>query len=331
MIVRRREFVAMVGGVAAATWSHVASAQQPSAMRRIGVLPSSAESDVELQVRVATFSKELHELGWIEGQNLRTDYRWGTDRYADLAAELVGIRPDVIVAVGTPAVAALQRATQTVPIVFVQVTDPVGAGFVNSLARPGGNITGLAMYEPTMGTKWLQILKEMVPTVARVAVVFNPETAPGRGLIFWRSIEAAASSFAITAIQTPVHSAAEIERGIAAFAHEPNGGMFVMPDVTTLSHRELIVALAARYSIPAIYSQRFFATSGGLISYGASLPELYRRAAGYVDQILKGAKPRDLPVQRPTIFEFVINLKTAKALGITMPQSLLGGADEVIE
>ena len=330
---RRREFITLIGGAAAA-WPVGARAQQPERMRRVGVLIPFAESDVDAQIRVTEFQQRLQQLGWTNGRNIRIDYRWtagATDRIPIFAKELVQLEPDVIVGQATPSVLALGQATRTIPIVFVQVTDPVSAGFVTSLARPGGNITGFAMYEPAMGAKWLEILKEIAPGVARVALIFNPETAPGRGLFFLRSIETASPSFAVQPIATAVHDGAEIERAIDAFAREPNGGLFIMPDLTTQFHRELIIELAARHRLPAIYSQRSFVTSGGLIYYGIDTIEQFRQAASYVDRILRGAKPSELPVQGPVKFELAINLKTAKALGLNVPLTLQASADEVIE
>jgi putative tryptophan/tyrosine transport system substrate-binding protein len=327
---RRREFISLVGGTA--TWPLVARAQQPVRMRRIGVLVTLAENDVQAQVRVRAFEEHLAQLGWTNGRNIRIDYRWADDldRVQGFAKELVHLAPDAIVCQGTPSVRALREETATIPIVFVQVTDPVSAGFVTSLAHPGGNVTGFAMYEPNMGTKWLGILKEIAPAIKRVAIIFNPDTAPGRGSFFIDTIEAGAPKFGVQSVATPIHDAAAIERSIDRLAREPNGSLFVMPDITTEVHREFIVSLAARYRMPAIYSQRFFVESGGLISYGIDTIDLFRQGATYVDRILRGEKP-SLPVQGPIKFEMAINRKTAKALGIEIPPTLLALADELIE
>jgi putative ABC transport system substrate-binding protein len=326
----RREFITLIGGVAAAA-PLAARAQQGERMRRIGVLISYSD---DLQIRVSVFQQTLQQLGWTDGHNIRIEYRWtagDADEVRRLAKELVRLDPDVIVCQTTPSVRALGQETHTIPIVFIQVTDPVRAGFVASMARPGGNVTGLSMYEPAMGAKWLEVLKEIAPDVARVALLFNPETAPGRGSFFLSSIEAAAPSLAVKPITTPVQDAAGIERAIAAFARESNGGLFVMPDLTTQFHRDLIIGLAARHQLPAVYSQRTFVLSGGLISYGVDTIHQFHLAATYVNRILRGEKPSNLPVQAPVKFELAINQKTAKALGLTVPATLLARADEVIE
>jgi len=329
---KRREFMVLVGGAAA--WPFAASGEQPERVRRIGLLIPYPESDAQNQSRVKAFEQSLQQFGWTIGRNIHVDYRWaaGDDQTVHrLAKELVQLEPDVIVSQSTPSTRALKGATSSLPIVFVQVTDPVGAGFVMSLARPGRNITGFAMYEPAMGTKWLELLKEIAPGVSRVALLFNPETAPGRGAFFSAAIEASAPSFGMVSTALPVGGAAEIKRSIEAFARDPNGGLFVMPDVTTQLHRELIVGLAALHRIPAIYSQRFFITSGGLICYGVDTVEQFRQTASYVDRILRGAKPNELPIQAPTKYEMVVNLKTAKLLNLAIPQSILIRADEVNE
>jgi putative ABC transport system substrate-binding protein len=290
-----------------------------------------AESDPAAQSWVAAFRDELAKLGWSEGNNLRIELRWGAadpDRIRTLAKELVALRPDAIFDQTTPVTGALARETQTIPIVFVYVADPIGSGFAPSLARPGGNITGFTYLEPTTGGKWVGLLKEIAPRTTHVALLSNPATAPE---FYMPSVQAAASSFAVAATTAPVHARDEIEGVIAAQAHDPGGGLLVMPDVFNDANRELIIALAARFGIPAIYPRPVFAESGGLIAYGADLTEQFRQAAGYIDRILKGTNPGDLPIQRPMKFELVINVKTAKALGLSLPQSMLLLADKVIE
>jgi putative ABC transport system substrate-binding protein len=295
------------------------------------VLLAMAPDDPEAQLRVKAFEAGLRELGWTEGRNLRLEYRWAAGDAALLrkqATELVGLAPDLILATSTPVLAAL-RQENPLPIVFVQVTDPIGSGFVPNLARPGGSLTGFTSFEFTIGSKWLEALKHVAPAVTRVALIFNPDTAPFAHM-FWQPVEDAAPSFDVEPMQAPVRDVGEIERTVAAFARQ-NGGLMVLPDVSTTNHRDLIIALAARHRLPAVYPYRYFATSGGLMSYGSDLADVYRRAASYVDRILKGAIPGDLPVQAPAKFEFVINLKTANALGLTVPPLWLGRADEVIE
>jgi putative tryptophan/tyrosine transport system substrate-binding protein len=329
---RRREFVILLGGGTAAAWPLVARAQQSNRLRVVGVLLAMAPDDPEAQLRINAFEAGLRELGWMEGRNLRLEYRWAVGDAALLrkqATELVGLAPDLILATSTPVLAAL-RQEKTLPIVFVQVTDPIGGGFVPNLARPGGSLTGFTSFEFTIGSKWLETLKHVAPAVTRVALIFNPDTAPFAHL-FWQPVEAAAPSFDVEPMQAPIRDVGEIERTIAAFARNANGGLMVLPDVSTTNHRDLIIALAARHRLPAVYPYRYFATSGGLMSYGTDLADVYRRAASYVDRILKGAVPGDLPVQAPAKFEFVINLKTANALGLTVPPRWLGRADEVIE
>jgi putative ABC transport system substrate-binding protein len=326
---RRREFITLLSG--AATWPFTAHAQQPERMRRIGVLMGFAESDPAAQSWLAAFRNALTRLGWSEGSNLRIEVRWGAadpDRIRTLAKELVDLRPDAIFNQTTPVTDALARVTQTIPIVFVYVADPIGSGFAASLARPGRNITGFTYVEPTTGGKWVELLKEIAPRTAHVALLFNPETAPK---FYMPSIQAAASSFAVEASVAPVHARDEIAGVIAAQARSPGGGLIVMPDVFNDANGELIIALATSSGVPAIYPRPVFAETGGLIAYGADLAEQFRQAAGYIDRILKGANPGDLPVQRPTKFELVINLKTAKALGLTIPPTVLALADEVIE
>jgi ABC-type uncharacterized transport system substrate-binding protein len=329
--VRRREFITLLGG-AAATWPLGAGAQQSNRQRLVGVLLAMAPSDPEAQLRVKAFEAGLQELGWTDGRNVRLEYRWAPGDATHLrsqATELVGLAPDLILATSTPVLAAL-RDEKPLPIVFVQVTDPVGGGFVPNLARPGGYLTGFTSFEFTIGSKWLEALKHVAPDVTRVALIFNPDTAPFAHM-FWQPVEDAAPSFDVEPIQAPVRDIGEIERAIAAFARHANGGLMVLPDVSTTNHRDLIIALAARHRLPAVYPYRHFAASGGLMSYGSDLADIYRRAASYVDRILKGAVLGELPVQAPAKFEFVINLKTAKALGLTVPPLLLGRADEVIE
>jgi len=330
--VGRRELIKLLGGAAAA-WPLAARGQQPERMRRIGVLMGIAETDPEGQSRIAAFREGLQQLGWIEGRNVRTDHRWPAadpERIRADVAELVGLAPDVILASTTPVMTVLRQTTTTIPIVFVLVVDPVGRGFVSNLARPGGNITGFVTFEFSMGGKWLETLKQIAPGLRRVALVFNPDTAPFAGS-FAQVVEAAASSLAVEATAAPVRDEGEIARTLTALAAKPNGGLIVMPDVFTTGHRELIITMAARHRLPAVYPLRLFAASGGLISDGVDTSDLFRRSASHVDRILKGAKPGDLPVQAPTKFELVINLKTAKELGLNLPPTLLARADEVIE
>jgi putative ABC transport system substrate-binding protein len=328
---KRREFIALLGG--GAGWPLAARAQQPEPVRRIGVLLGIAESDPEGQARVAALHQGLRDLGWIDGRNVRFDIRriaGETGQMRPFAQELIELKPDLIVAATTPAVTALLEATQTVPIVFVQVIDPIGRGFIPSLARPGGNITGFVTFEFSMGGKWLETLKQAAPRVARVALVFHPQTAPFSDS-FIRGIKAAAPSFAVEAVATPIRDGTDLESAVAAFAAKPDGGLIVLPDLFNTNHRDRLVALASRHQLPAVYPFRYFAASGGLISDGVDTGDLYRRSASYVDRILKGAKAGDLPIQTPTKFELVINLKTAKALGLEIPPMLLARADEVIE
>jgi putative tryptophan/tyrosine transport system substrate-binding protein len=330
--VKRREFITLLGGAAVA-WPVAARAQQSERGRRIGVLMSLASNDRESPFRVAALQQALEQLGWTAGRNIRIDYRW-TGGDANLtrtfAKELVELKPDVIIGVTTPLVAAILRETRTVPVVFVQVIDPIRTGLVPSLANPGGNITGFTNFEFSMGSKWLGLLKEISPRMARVAILFNPEIAQ-YPLDFLRLIDNDAPSFAITPIAVPVSDPDAIETSVGRLIGEPNLGLLVLPDLFMSVHRERAVATAARHGIPAIYPFRYFAESGGLVSYGIDSSDLFRRAADYADRILKGAKPGDLPVQLPTKFELVINLKTAKALGLTVPDKLLALADEVIE
>jgi putative ABC transport system substrate-binding protein len=328
---KRREFITLIGGAAA--WPVVVRAQQPERMRRIGVLVASPADDAEWQARVAAFKEGLAQLGWTEEHNVRIDTRWATTNADDLrkhAAELAASTPDVLVgASGTTTVAALLQATRTVPIVFAIVVDPVGAGFVASLARPGGNATGFTMFEYGMSGKWLELLKQIAPGVTRAAVLRDPAIASGIGQ--FGAVQAVAPSLRVELSPVDVRDAPEIERAVTAFAGIENGGLVVTGSPSSTIHRELIIALAARHKLPAVYWQRFYVASGGLMSYGPDLLDQYGRAAGYVDRILKGEKPADLPVQAPTKYELVLNLKTAKTLGLTVPPTLLARADEVIE
>jgi ABC-type uncharacterized transport system substrate-binding protein len=330
--VRRREFIGLVGGAAAA-WAHAARAQQPDRMRLIGILIGYAESDLALQSQVAAFRGTLAKLGWTEGRNLRIETRWAAgnpDRMRTLAKELVELRPDAILGHTTSVTSAMARETPTIPIVFVTVADPIGAGFAASLAHPGGNVTGFKAVDPAMGGKWVELLKEISAPIVRVGLLFNPATAVPIQF-FVPSIEAAASSFAMQVSTAPVHTKDEIEGAIAAQGRSPGGSFIVMPDSFNAINRELIIALASRYGVPTIYFYRLFAESGGLIAYSDDPVDSFRQAAGYIDRILKGATPRDLPIQQPTKFELVINVRTAKALGLTVPPTLLSRADEVIE
>jgi ABC-type uncharacterized transport system substrate-binding protein len=328
---KRREFITLVGGTAI-TLPLAARAQQPQRMRHIGVLTNLAAGDPEGQVRMAAFREGLSELGWSEGGNVRIDTRWGAgdvDRYRRYAAELVALAPDVILAVTSVVVAALQRETRSVPIVFVGVIDPIGAGLVAGLARPGGNTTGFTIFEYGLSPKWLALLKEIAPHVTRAAVIRDPTSAPQIGLL--GGIQSVAPSLRMEVRPIDVRDAPEIERAVTAFAREPNGGQIVFSSGLAFLHRDLIITLAVRHKLPAVYFDRAFVASGGLISYGPDQINQYRRAAGYVDRILKGEKPADLPVQTPTKYELVINLKTARTLGLDVPPTLSARADEVIE
>jgi len=331
-MIGRRDFITLLGGVLAG-WPLAARAQEGRLMRRVGVLMPGAESDQEEQSRLMAFQQGLANAGWTNGHNVQTDYRWGAldiDRTRAFAIELVSLRPDVLFAGNTTTVAVLQRATRSIPIVFALVADPVGRGFVASLARPGGNITGISGTEPPLAGKWMQLLKEITPGMRRAAFLFNPEASPYGGEYF-RFAETAAAAIAVELIAAPVHDETEID-AFATLAREPNVGLIVLADAFTRLHRERIIAVAAQRHLPAIYPDRSYATDGGLISYGGEAPELnYRDAASYVDRILRGEKPADLPVQVPTKYELVINLKTAKALGVTISRDMLLIADEVIE
>ena len=328
---RRRSFITLLGGGALA-WPLAAHAQQGERMRRVGVLLGLVENSEEGQARIAAFLQSLYQLGWADGRNVRIDTRWGegdAELSRKYAAELIALAPDVILTSGGMTVAALQRATRSVPIVFGSVIDPVGAGFVDSLARPGGNITGFTLFEFGISGKWLELLKQLAPSVTRAAVLRDAAIAAGSGQL--GAIQGAAPSFGVELRPVDLRDAAEIERAITAFARSSNGGLVVTSSALAIIHRNLIVTLAARFKLPAIYTNRIFVTGGGLISYGPDRIDQYKRAAAYVDRILKGEKPGDLPVQAPTKYSMAINLKTAKALGLDVPQSLLARADEVIE
>jgi putative tryptophan/tyrosine transport system substrate-binding protein len=327
---RRREFITLMGGAAA--WPGLARAQQPDRMRRIGVLLPYDESNPVAQAQISAFTQALADLGWTDGRNVRMDVRWAGDdpnRIRALAQELVGLQLDTIVTITTPPTAAVQRETRTIPIVFANVTDPVASGLVASLNQPGGNITGFPAFEVTLGGKWLELLSESAPGLARAAYMFNPDASPAS--LYMPSFEAAARSLNVVPIMAPVHSDAEIETAITALGREPRGGVVVNLDIFTIAHRAAIMSATARNNVPAIYGESAAVREGGLLSYGPAQADSFRRAASYVDRILRGAKPAELPVQFPTKFEMAVNLKTAKALGLTVPQSILLRADEVIE
>jgi putative tryptophan/tyrosine transport system substrate-binding protein len=327
---RRREFITLLGGAAA--WPLTARAQQHEQVRRIGVLTNLSKGDPEDHARNAAFLQGLQQLGWTVGRNVQIDYRWGAGNVEYNrrgAAELVALAPDVFLATGTPALEASRQATRTVPIVFMQISDPLGAGVVDTLSRPGGNVTGFSTADYNTSGKLLELLMEIAPNVKRAAVLRDDVSRTG--VAQWAAIQTAAPRFGVELRPVGLSEDAEIERAIAVFARDPNGGLIVPESAPAITHRKLIIGLAARHRLPAVYAQRFFVTEGGLISYGHDTIEPYRRAAGYVDRILKGEKPADLPVQAPTKFELVINLKTAKALGLAVPPTLLGRADEEIE
>jgi putative tryptophan/tyrosine transport system substrate-binding protein len=325
---RRREFITLLSGAAA--WPLAARAQQPERMRRIGALSGLPEND-EVRARFAALREGLQKFGWSEGRTIHIDYRWASDasKILPYAAELVALNPEIIFAAPSAAVAAVQRATRSVPVVFAQVSDPVGAGFAASLARPGGNITGFAQFEFGLGAKWMELLKQIAPSVERVAVIYDPANSASTGYL--PMIDAGARSYGAQVIPTTVHDATEIERAIVAVAREPNGGLIPLPTPLIFAQREQIISLATRHRLPNVYAFRHYPANGGLASYGVDTIELYRSAASYIDRILKGEKPADLPIQLATKFELVINLTTAKALGLEVPPTLLARADEVIE
>ncbi|MET0707230.1 MAG: ABC transporter substrate-binding protein [Tardiphaga sp.] len=330
---KRRAFITLIGS--AATWPLAAGAQQAERVRRIGVLTVNAENDPEYRASIAQFVQALASLGWTEGGNIQIEHRYAAGdvgRMHAFAKDLVSLAPDVLFTSSTPASVAVWRETRSIPIVFAQVSDPIGEGLIASLARPGGgHMTGLTNFEPSIGGKWLDILREMAPTVRRVALLFNPQTSPGGGSYYSRPIEAAASALGMQPIAMPVHRIDDLEPAVKSFTRDPNGGLVVLSDVFNVVNRKLIIGLAAQYRLPAIYFFRFFVTDGGLVSYGVDRSDSFRRAAAYVDRILRGAKPADLPIEGPTKFELVINLKTAKALGLAVPWILQQRADEVIE
>ena len=328
---RRREFITLLGGAAAA-WPLAARAQQPERMRRIGVLMPFVESDLNARAQIAAFENGLQKLGRERGRNVRIDYRWaGADQglVRTYAAELIGIKPDVLFAAAVPPLIALHGQTRDIPIVFVQISDPVALGLVESLAHPGGNVTGFVNFEHSIGGKWLELLKDTAPGTNRVAAIFDPDNTAMTSYL--EAIRAAAHSFGIELTPADVRNAADIERIMGAFAQQPNGALIVLPNAVTILNGKLIIALAVRDRLPAVYAYGFFARDGGMMSYGVDLVDQYRHAAAYVDRILDGERPGDLPIQEPTKFEFVLNRKTAEALGLTIPQTLLAAADEVIE
>jgi putative ABC transport system substrate-binding protein len=328
---QRREFITLLGG-AAAVWPLKARAQQGEQMRRIGVIVPASPDDASFQTWIGVFLQALGQLGWSIGSNVRIDTRWATANAATIrrhAAELAALAPDVILTAGTSTTGPILEATRTVPIVFATIVDPVGAGFIDSLARPGGNATGFLLFEYSLGGKWLELLKQIAPTVTRAAVLRDAATPSGTGQ--FGAIQAVAPSLKVEVVPVNMRDARELERSIATFARSPNGGLILTGSGLSILHRDLIITLAARHKLPAIYYEKFFVSAGGLISYGSDRIELYRLAAGYADRILRGEKPANLPVQAPTKFELAINLKTAKALGLTVPPSLLASANEVIE
>jgi ABC-type uncharacterized transport system substrate-binding protein len=330
---KRREFISFVGSAAVA-WPLAVRAQEPGRVRKIGVLFAFFDSDPESQSRIAAFQQELEILGWRAGQNIQIEYRWANgdaERFRSFAAELVAGRPDVLVGHASPSAEALARETRTIPIIFAVVSDPVGSGLAESLSEPGRNATGITNFAPSTGAKWVEFLKALSPRLARVALLFNPATAPGRGSTYLQSVEAAAQSFGIDSTHATVSNAAQVEEVIAALSGRSDTGLIVMPDVFMTNHRDLITELAVRHRVPAIYPFSYFAEGGGLISYGIDLSDIFRRVAGYVDKVLRGAMPSALPIQHPDKFELVINLKTARALRLEVPRILLAGANKVIE
>jgi putative ABC transport system substrate-binding protein len=330
-LLKRREFITLIGGIAA-LWPVAAHAQLSARMRRIGAMMLLAEDDPQQTVWTEAFLRGLQEVGWTDRGNIQIDYRWGAGdavRARRFAAELVALAPDVILAPGSAGLGPMLQATRDIPIVFVHVPDPIGAGFVESLARPGGNATGFTLFDYGISAKWLELLKQIVPSVARVAVVRDPAISAGIGQ--WSAIQAVAPSLGVEVVPVNMRDAAEIERTLVAFARSANGGLIVTGSALATTHRDLIIGLAAMHKLPAVYYERLFVTAGGLISYGADLADQYHRAAAYVDRILKGAKPADLPVQEPVKFELAVNLKTAKALGIDLPSTVLAQANNVIE
>jgi len=330
--VKRRDFITGLGSAAA--WPLAARAQQTDRVQRIGVLMAFSENDPVAKTLLSGLTQGLRELGWTEGRNLRIDARWAgndVDRMRMFAKELVDLQPDAIHTSSTAATAAFQRETRTIPIVFAAVSDPVGASFVSSLPRPGGNITGFIYAEAAMATKWLELLTEIAPGVKRVAIMFNPEVAPGRGSYYLPAFEAGARSLKVEPIAAPIHSDVEIETVITSLGREPGGGLVVVPDIYLYDHRAPMILLAARNNVPAVYHESDFVRDGGLLSYGPDFVDIFRRSASYVDRILRGTKPPELPVQLPIKFEMALNAKTAKALGLAVPQSILLRADEVIE
>jgi putative ABC transport system substrate-binding protein len=327
---RRREFITLLGGAAA--WPVAANAQQEERVRRIGVLTGATADDPENQTNISVFLQALQQLGWTVGQNIRIDYRWSggiDDKYRQHAAELVALAPDVILSIGGGSVAQLLKATRAVPIVFVNLPDPVGSGFVDSLSRPGGNATGFMQFEYSLSGKWLELLKQIAPSVTRAAVLRDASIVAGIGQ--FAIIQSVAPSIGVEVSPINARDATEIEGAVTAFARTSNGGLIVTASAPAVVHRDLIITLAARYKLPAVYYRRYFVASGGLVSYGPDIPDHFRRAAAYIDRILKGEKPSDLPVQAPNKYELAVNLKTAKALGLTVPPQLLARTDEVVE
>jgi putative ABC transport system substrate-binding protein len=330
--VRRRDFITLLGAAAATTWPLGAHAQQPDGVRRIGVLMGIGEDDPEAKPRVEALREGLQERGWVEGRNIHLDYRWTAGdlyRTRQFAKELFELKPDLMVVHSTPAVKAVRELTTTMPVVFTLIADPIGSGFVASLAHPGANMTGFMNVDAPMASKWLELLTEIVPKVKRVELIFNPRTAPYKS--FLSEFEVVAPKVGIQAIATPVVDATELEHAITALGQRPDSALFVVPDVFVQVHRALIIKLAEQYRLPAVYPYRFFPTSGGLLSYGIDTVIVFRQAASYVDRILKGEKPGDLPVQAPASFKLVVNLKAAQSIGLTIPESFLVRADEVIE